>query len=31
VAIDPNNLPKDPQILQQLVDLTRQLDKTQRF
>jgi transposase len=32
VAIDRNSLPKDPEILQQmLVDLTQQLDKTQRL
>ncbi len=32
MAIDPKNLPKDPQILQQIVvDLTHQLDKTQRL
>ena len=32
VAIDRNSLPKDPEILQQmLVDLTTQLDKTQRL
>jgi transposase len=32
VAIDPKNLPKDPEILQQIVvDLTRQLDKSQRL
>jgi transposase len=32
VAIDRNGLPKDPEILQQmLVDLTQQLDKTQRL
>jgi hypothetical protein len=32
VPIDPNSLPKDPEILQQmLVDLTTQLDKTQRL
>jgi transposase len=30
--MDPNSLPKDPEILQQmLVDLTTQLDKTQRL
>jgi len=32
VAIDPKKLPKDPEILQQIVvDLTRQLDKSQRL
>lgn len=32
MAIDPKNLPKDPEILQQIVvDLTRQLDKSQRL
>jgi transposase len=32
VPIDPNSLPKDPEILRQmLVDLTTQLDKTQRL
>jgi hypothetical protein len=32
VPVDRNNLPKDPEILQQmLVDLTSQLDKTQRL
>ena len=32
VPIDPNSLPKDPEILQRmLVDLTTQLDKTQRL
>ena len=32
VPIDRNSLPKDPEILQQmLVDLTTQLDKTQRL
>ena len=32
VPIDPNSLPHDPEILKQmLVDLTRQLDKTQRL
>jgi hypothetical protein len=32
VPVDRNNLPKDPEILQQmLVDLTTQLDKTQRL
>jgi len=32
VAIDPKNLPKDPEVLQQIVvDLTRQLDKSQRL
>jgi len=32
VPIDPNSLPQDPKILQQmLVDLTAQLDKTQRL
>jgi hypothetical protein len=32
VPVDRNSLPKDPDILQQmLVDLTRQLDKTQRL
>ena len=32
MAIDRNSLPKDPEILQQmLVDLTTQLDKTQRL
>ena len=32
VPVDPNSLPKDPEILQQmLVDLTTQLDKTQRL
>jgi transposase len=32
VAIDPKKLPNDPEILQQIVvDLTRQLDKSQRL
>jgi hypothetical protein len=32
VPVDRNSLPKDPEILQQmLVDLTTQLDKTQRL
>jgi hypothetical protein len=32
VPVDRNSLPKDPEILQQmLVDLTSQLDKTQRL
>ena len=32
VPVDRNSLPKDPVILQQmLVDLTAQLDKTQRL
>src|SRR6185312_15786126 len=32
VPIDPKSLPKDPEILQQmLVDVTTQLDKTQRL
>jgi hypothetical protein len=32
VPIDRKSLPKDPEILQQmLVDLTQQLDKTQRL
>jgi transposase len=32
VPVDPKSLPKDPEILQQmLVDLTAQLDKTQRL
>ncbi len=32
VPVDPNSLPKDPVILRQmLVDLTTQLDKTQRL
>jgi hypothetical protein len=32
VPIDPKGLPQDPKILQQmLVDLTAQLDKTQRL
>ena len=32
MAIDPKKLPKDPEILQQIVvDLTRQLDKSQRL
>jgi len=32
VPVDRNSLPKDPEILQQmLVDLTAQLDKTQRL
>jgi hypothetical protein len=32
VPIDRSSLPKDPEILQQmLVDLTQQLDKTQRM
>jgi transposase len=32
VAIDPKNLPKDPEILQRIVvDLTRQLDQSQRL
>ncbi len=32
VPIDRNSLPKDPEILQQmLIDLTQQLDKTQRL
>ena len=32
MPVDRNSLPKDPEILQQmLVDLTTQLDKTQRL
>ena len=32
VPVDPNSLPHDPAILKQmLVDLTKQLDKTQRL
>ena len=32
MPIDPESLPQDPEILQQmLVDLTPQLDKTQRL
>ena len=32
MAIDRNSLPKDPEILQQmLIDLTTQLDKTHRL
>jgi hypothetical protein len=32
VPVDPNSLPHDPEILKQmLVDLTTQLDKTQRL
>jgi hypothetical protein len=32
VGIDRKSLPKDPEILQQmLIDLTQQLDKTQRL
>jgi hypothetical protein len=32
VPLDPNSLPHDPEILKQmLVDLTQQLDKTQRL